>query len=125
MNKLFTPFVAAVVAALCLTAASAPSSGIRVTVTLGPTCPVERAGMVCERPYAAAIAISTESGARLKTVRTSSNGHMCLMLQPGTYLLTPLARNPASPYPHARPVTVSVKPRSFTDVKIQYDTGIR
>ncbi|MDQ6766495.1 MAG: hypothetical protein M3Z41_01620 [Candidatus Eremiobacteraeota bacterium] len=107
------------------TTAAACSSGIVGTVTLGPTCPVERPGMHCERPYAAAIGIYTDSGALVTTIHSADDGRFHVKLAPGTYVLKPQPADPARPYPIGKPATVTVKTGSFTHVSLQYDTGIR
>jgi hypothetical protein len=126
MNKAFSVISLVAMATLMFfSTASACSSGIEGTVTLGPTCPVERPGMTCEKPYAASIDVYTESGHFVKTVRSAADGGLRVNLRPGIYTLKPQPRDPARPYPIGKPVTVTVKPGSFEKVTIQYDTGIR
>jgi hypothetical protein len=103
----------------------ASDSGVQITVTLGPTCPVQRLGETCEHPYAARIGIFSESGRLVTTSQTSNDGRLRISLTPGTYVLKPQPHNPAQPYPRAKPVTVTVRPGVFAAVKIQYDTGIQ
>ena len=98
-------------------------SGIRGYVLYGPTCPVQRPGQTCERPYQASIAIRREPAGTLVTrVRSGAGGRFTAHLAPGTYLLVP--RN-GRPYPHAASQTVSVRRHAFTAVTIHYDSGIR
>ena len=109
--------------ALAPPAASAPSQGIRGVVTLGPTCPVQREGESCERPFAAVLYLSrigSHSPARI--VRSGADGRFRVALRVGRYRLRP--RN-AAPYPHAEPQTVAVRADRFTTVNVAYDTGIR
>ena len=90
---------------------------------IGPTCPVERPGRVCERPYQTSITIRREPkgtvGAR---VQSSATGQFRIALAPGTYLLTP--RN-AHPYPRSSPRLATVHSHRYTSVVIHYDSGIR
>lgn len=113
------------IAVAVVTTAGACNSGIQGTVTLGPTCPVERPGMTCYKPYAGTIDIFNESDRLVKTVHSSADGKFRVSLKPGTYRLKPQPRDPARPYPIGKPVNVTVKPGSYTTVDIEYDTGIR
>jgi hypothetical protein len=98
-------------------------SGIRGRVLYGPTCPVQRPGQSCERPYQASIAIRHEhTGTLVMRVRSGADGRFTVYLTPGSYLLVP--RN-GRPYPRAHSQTVSVRRNAFTAVTISYDSGIR
>jgi hypothetical protein len=98
-------------------------SGIRGRVLYGPTCPVQRPGRSCERPYQASIAIRREpTGALVTRVRSGGDGRFMVDLAPGPYLLVP--RN-GRPYPRAQSQTVWVHRNAFTAVTIRYDSGIR
>lgn len=98
-------------------------SGIHGRVLYGPTCPVQRPGRSCERPYRASIAIRREhAGTLVMRVRSGAGGRFTAYLAPGAYLLVP--RN-GRPYPRAHSQTVSVRRNAFTAVTIRYDSGIR
>jgi hypothetical protein len=98
-------------------------SGIHGRVLYGPTCPVQRPGRSCERPYQASIAIRREHSETLVMhVRSGAGGRFTVHLAPGSYLLVP--RN-GRPYPRAHSQTVSVHRDAFTAVTIRYDSGIR
>jgi hypothetical protein len=107
-------------------AAAAPGSGgsgVSGVVLYGPTCPVQRVGQTCTRPYQATITARREPGGRFVTrIRSSGSGHFILRLPPGRYLLVP--RNGA-PYPRASPITAVVRRHRYTKVTIEYDSGIR
>jgi hypothetical protein len=105
--------------------ACAPSSGIQITVTLGPTCPVQRLGENCERPYAASIDVYSGSGQFEMTTHTGKDGRARVALSPGEYVLRPQLADPARGYPRANPMTIMVRPGEFSSANIQYDTGIR
>ena len=122
-------FLAGLSAAAALSALAASGaarsldSGVRGKVTYGPTCPVQRVGQSCTRPYRATIDIRREPGDKLvATVRSSAGGHFSVRLAPGRYLLSPRAGHP---FPHSSPQTVSVRSHRFTSVTISYDSGIR
>lgn len=102
---------------------STPDSGISGKVMIGPTCPVERPGRVCERPYHTSITIRREpKGTVVARVQSSDTGQFRIALAPGTYLLTP--RN-AHPYPRSSPRLATVHSHRYTSVVIHYDSGIR
>jgi hypothetical protein len=113
--------------AVCLPAAGAsqprPDSGVRGLVLYGPTCPVQRPGQTCMRPYRAWITIRREpSGSLAARVRSGANGRFSARLAAGRYLLQP--RN-GMPYPHAQSQTTRVRRHRFSTVTIRFDSGIR
>jgi hypothetical protein len=100
-----------------------PDSGITGKVVIGPTCPVERPGRVCVRPYQATITIRREPKRTLVArVQTSATGHFRIALAPGRYLLLPQNRRP---YPRSSPQVATVQSHRYTTVLISYDSGIR
>jgi hypothetical protein len=100
-----------------------PDSGINGDVEIGPTCPVERPGKVCERPYRATITIQREPKRTLVArVQSSATGHFRIALAPGRYLLLPQNRRP---YPRGSPLLATVHSHRYTTVRIEYDSGIR
>jgi hypothetical protein len=104
-------------------AAARIDSGVRGKVLYGPTCPVERQGEQCVRPYDATLHIRRLLTHRLvATVRSGDDGHFRVRLAPGRYVIEPVSKKP---YPHAAPLTVVVKRHRFTRVTINYDSGIR
>jgi len=102
---------------------SDPHSGIRGQALLGPTCPVERPGQSCVRPYRATISVTNATTGRVVTrARSGANGFFTVALAAGRYILVPQT---GRPFPRARSQPVIVSPRHYTHVVIQYDTGIR
>jgi hypothetical protein len=98
-------------------------SGIIGRVVIGPTCPVERPGKTCERPYQATIVIRREATHRLVArVQSSALGRFRVALAPGTYLLVP---QNSRPYPRSSPRVVMVRRHRYATVLISYDSGIR
>jgi hypothetical protein len=98
-------------------------SGIRGYVTYGPTCPVERPGEHCERPYDATLRIRLRSTHRLvATVRSGGDGHFRLSLRPGRYVIDPVAGHP---FPRASSVLVTVHAHRFARATVAFDSGIR
>jgi hypothetical protein len=103
--------------------ASSVDSGLHARVLFGPTCPVQRVGQSCVRPYQATISILREpTNKAVATARSASDGRFSVRLTPGRYLLEPHA---GRPFPRSRPQTVTVYADRFTNVTINYDSGIR
>jgi hypothetical protein len=102
---------------------SRPDSGIRGHVLRGPTCPVQRGGKTCVRPFQATITIRSEATGRLVArARSLANGRFGVALPSGTYVLVP---RPGRPYPRSSPQTSTVHAHRYTSVVISYDSGIR
>jgi hypothetical protein len=125
--KLLSGFAIVALAVVAISATgqaqSRPDSGIRGLVLYGPTCPVQRPGHDCVRPYAAWITIRREpKGTVAARVHAGSDGRFTARLRAGHYLLVP--RN-GKPFPRARSQAVSVHRHSFTTVTIHFDSGIR
>ena len=97
-------------------------SGIRGHVLYGPTCPVQRVGQTCTRPYQATIAVRGRGGRLVARVRSSSGGYFSVRLTPGRYVLVPEA---GRPFPRSSSQSVTVRSHRYTNVTISYDSGIR
>jgi len=103
--------------------ATSVDSGIQGQVSLGPLCPVEQVGVPCpDRPYPAILSVWTPGGRRVVRFSTDAGGAFRVALSPGSYIL-----HPESPgiMPHAADVPFTVFPDRFTQLTIQYDSGIR
>jgi hypothetical protein len=118
--------IAAIAAVATLGPASTggrPDSGIRGKVVYGPTCPVERPGEKCERPYDAKLRIRTRSTMKIVvTVRSGKDGRFRVRLRPGRYVVEPASTRR---YPAAEPVPATVHAHRFTRVTVSFDSGIR
>ena len=98
-------------------------SGIRGRVVLGPTCPVERPGRPCSRPYETTIVIRREPGGKLAAqAHSSARGRFSVALAPGTYRLVPAVEGA---FARTSPQRVTVQSHRYATVVIRYDTGIR
>lgn len=103
--------------------ATTPDSGLRGQVLYGPTCPVERPGAICERPYQATLVVSrTASRGTVARVSTSADGHFTVPLRAGRYLVTVTSH---TAYPQSWSQKVSVTGHQFTSLTIRIDSGIR
>jgi hypothetical protein len=112
--------------ALLLGGCSAPApvdSGIRGTVTLGLTSPVQRQGESGTKPYAADLVIKPQGGrSSVARVKSDSDGRFSAVLEPGTYVIRAAS---VQSLPTLKPVTVTVQAHRFTDVEVPFDSGIR
>ena len=118
-------FCALTLAACGAAVSSSPAdTGIRGTVTLGPTCPVEQIGVPCATSYAANLVItSAEDGNVVARVTSGEDGTFQVDLPPGDYIINP--EPGGDPFPIGQPVDVIVEAGAFTEVEVAYDTGIR
>ena len=89
---------------------------------LGPTCPVQREGETCERPFVATVVVKS-AGSEVTRFTSGEDGRFTVLLSPGTYDLEPLTEGGAM-LPRGESQTVTVQ-AGFTNVTISYDTGIR
>ena len=100
-------------------------SGIEGMVTIGPLCPVQREGIPCpDKPFEATIVVEDHGGNEVARVDSDRDGRFRVLLAPGRYSLVPQEPNPRVP-PYAEEQQIEVTPDAFTQVTIQYDSGIR
>lgn len=117
------------IVAACGVAEASPSvsaaidSGIRGQVQLGPTCPVETRDVPCVTPYAAVLVILDSDQREVARVTSATDGSFEVALAPGSYTVTPTPGG--DPFPVASPQAVSVTAGRYTEIEINYDTGIR
>jgi hypothetical protein len=98
------------------------NSGINGDVIIGPVRPHATFGVPNQEPYRATIEIVDSNGRLVASVQSGPHGKFRIGLPPGTYALRPQS---SGLYPRAPPQTVVVEPKSFTQVRIEYDSGIR
>ena len=102
------------------------SSGLLVTVSAGPTCPVERPNdpACAPRPVQGAVIVIRDAGGAEKgSVTSGADGTATIDLPAGEYTLEP---QPVQGLMHAAaPMRVTVGDGGPTEVTILYDTGIR
>jgi hypothetical protein len=103
-------------------------TGVRGTVTAGPTCPVvtEPPTPGCEeRPVAGAVLVfTTPAGVEVARATSASDGTFSVDLAPGAYRLTaqPVEGLMGTP----APMEIEVEPGvPMTELQVSYDTGIR
>lgn len=103
-------------------------TGLRITVKLGPTCPVIQVndpGSCADKPYQHEIEILSSARTLIKRVTSDTEGKATVLITPGTYILTAEKNTSAVSYPLPPEETVTVKAHEMTDVILTFDTGIR
>ena len=108
----------------CAAATDQPAdSGIEGKVLIGPLCPVVRPGEECpDEPYQATLTVNDLNGNKVTQVQSDENGQFKIPLAPGDYILHPETPNGI---PSAQEQPVSVTAGTFTEVVVNYDSGIR
>lgn len=117
--------------ALALTAAIAcdePLSPTAITgltgvVVRGPITPVCRIQVPCDAPFSADFSVE-QNGRRVTQFRSNADGRFTVMLASGIYRVVP---DPEAPIivPQLQAKTVEVGPVGLTEVRLEFDTGIR
>jgi hypothetical protein len=101
-------------------------SGIRGQARIGPIVPVARPGQPGDRAYTeAVIVVRSAGGTEVARVRVDREGKFQIPLAPGTYTVSGRGPNPRSPLPRGPESAVTVRAGQFTDVKMDFDSGIR
>jgi hypothetical protein len=98
-------------------------SGVRGTVRIGPTAPVQQQGEPSDAPYAADLVITDAGGRVVARARSAADGTFSVDLTPGGYTIQG-AGGAAPPTPPA-PQQFAVRAHEFTTVAVVYDSGIR
>ena len=114
----------------CAPQASASSggmltSGVKGQTVIGPACPVMRVDNPCpDQPYQANLTVLSLDGREVTRFSSDAAGKFEIQLPPGDYILH--ANLSASrPLPSAEDVPFTVLPNEFTEIVINFDSGIR
>jgi hypothetical protein len=98
-------------------------SGIEGQVLIGPMCPVVQQGQECpDQPYQATLTIHSMNGVQIAQFQTDEQGRFRLALAPGEYILHPESPNGI---PFAGELSFVVETGRYTQLTVQYDSGIR
>ncbi len=110
--------------ATCSSKESAPAdNGVEGQVLIGPMCPVVQEGQECpDQPYQAVLTVNSLDGRKIAQVQTDEQGRFRIPLETGQYILHPESPNAL---PHAVEQTFIVESGRFTQVVVNYDSGIR
>ncbi|MFA6519905.1 MAG: hypothetical protein WCT41_03755 [Candidatus Paceibacterota bacterium] len=105
----------------------ASASGVRGTVLLGPTCPVQRIPpdpQCADKPYATNIAVYRAGvSTALTTGKSDATGAFSFSLPPGSYTL--VISGATMSLPRCNDTNVTVQPNAYATADISCDTGIR
>jgi len=98
-------------------------SGIEGQALIGPMCPVMRVGVECpDQPYQARLTVTNLGGEKIVKFQTDEQGRFHIPLPPGEYILHPES-NGKLPFAAGQNFTVSAG--QFTQIIVNYDSGIR
>ena len=98
-------------------------TGLIGIVVRGPVQPVCQAQTPCDAPFGASFTVE-QNGRVVATFRSDTQGRFQVHLAPGSYLVVPGPDAPIiSPSGQAKPVVVG--PDGLTNVRLEFDTGIR
>ena len=97
-------------------------SGITGQVSIRPVQPHATIGAPTLAPYQTKLDVLDANGNPVTSFETDASGNFRIALPPGKYILRPQT---SGPYPRASQQTVVVPPKSFAQVRIVYDSGIR
>jgi hypothetical protein len=104
------------------------ATGVRGTVTSGPTCPVETQPpdpACAARPVAGAVLLFTDAdGAEVARATSAADGTFSVELAPGAYLVTAEPMEGLMGTPEPLDVEVAAG-EPMTELQLSYDTGIR
>ncbi len=123
MKFKFVLGVLILILATCSTKPQPLDSGIEGQVFIGPMCPVVQVGQECpDQPYKAVLTVNSPDGERIVQAQTDEEGKFRIPLKPGKYTL-----HPESPknYPFADEQPFTVEEGEYTQVTVNYDSGIR
>lgn len=107
-------------------AAGAASSGVRGRAMVDGGCPVQRAEHPCpDKPVAARITVTwAGTGHQVATVLTDAKGRFEMPLSPGRYVVA--ATNMSGGLLlSTREIEVTVNQGRYSDITVQFDSGIR
>jgi hypothetical protein len=99
-------------------------SGVRGIVLIGPTCAGATRANPCTEPYEADLVFLDASDQVVARVRSGPDGRFEVPLAPGTYLIQPVSPS-EDPFPFGQAVSVTVGEEEYTEVGIDFDTGMR
>ena len=98
-------------------------SGIEGQALIGSMCPVVQEGQECpDQPYQATLTVNSLNGRKIIQFQTDEEGLFKVPLAPGEYILHPESPNVM---PFASEQTFFVEAGKFTQIIVNYDSGIR
>ena len=123
MKKRCLPVLLKLLLAACTPPPTPTDSGIEGQVFIGPMCPVVQEGQECpDQPYQAVLTVLSPDGREIVQIQTDEQGIFKIPLTPGEYILRPESPNVL---PFASEQSFVVESGAFTQVTVNYDSGIR
>ena len=123
MKKSFLLGLLILFVAACTPSPTPTDSGIEGQVFIGPMCPVVQEGQECpDQPYQALLTVLSPDGSEIVQVQTDEEGRFKIPLAPGEYILRPESPD-VLPFASEQPFVV--EPGRFTQLTVNYDSGIR
>ena len=99
------------------------TTGLTGVAVRGPITPVCQIQVPCDAPFSAAFTVD-QNGRRITAFRSDADGRFTVMLPSGAYRIVPEAAAPImSPLSQAK--MVEVLPGGLTEIRLEFDTGIR
>ena len=109
--------------ATCSVKPTPANSGVEGQVFIGPNCPVVQQGQACpDQTYQATLTVNSPNGKKITQVQTDESGRFQIPLAPGQYILHPESPNVM---PFAAEQAFTVEASMFTQIIVNYDSGIR
>jgi hypothetical protein len=99
------------------------TTGLTGVVMRGPITPVCQIQLPCDAPFSAEFSIE-QNGRRVSQFRSDADGRFTVMLATGIYRIVPGSDAPILA-PSSQAKTVEVRPVGLTQVRLEFDTGIR
>ena len=100
-------------------------TGIEGQVLIGPVCPVVQLDNPCpDIAYQATLTILNSVGREVTRFTSDPEGRFQVPLAPGNYILHP-ETPPGQPLPVSADQSFKVVEGQFTQLKVNYDSGIR
>jgi len=124
MNIKFVIGVSILLLATCSIYNPTPKDGgIEGQVSIGPMCPVVQVGQECpDQPYQASLAVNSPDGRMIVRFQADENGRFKIPLAAGQYILHPESPNAM---PFATEQSFVVEDGQYTQIMVNYDSGIR
>jgi hypothetical protein len=105
--------------------ASPLTSGIRGIVHVGPTCEGATRASPCIEPYSARLIVLDANDDVVGDLLSAIDGTFQMALPPGIYTIQPAPPENGDPFPIGQTISVVVGDGEYTEVGVDYDTGMR
>jgi hypothetical protein len=115
--------LAAVLAGCGAPTAPTLTTGLTGVVLRGPVTPVCQVETPCDAPFAAVFSVH-QNARKISQFASDANGRFTVHLEAGTYTIVP---GPTAPIlaPQSQVKSVQVLSSGLTEVRLEFDTGIR